>query len=331
MKVFLLANRPEQTTRLNLIQQSLEKLGFLVVIPKFTSHNWLTVSHEAKEQIRNEEPDIVHLFNVPDIIYSGLLKIRGRSFKKLIYDYRSPWGIEMQLHVGPVGRAVGEHYEKKLARGADTITTVNRPLAEKVQQYVKKDRKEITVIPNYPLRAFTERSESRRNLDPDSPVIFIGRISKQEGAGHLMKVSRDNPEIPFWVIGDGPFAWWYHRWMGKNVRFLGWQPHSRISEYISKAGLCLIPRLENALTPYSTDKSVWKLNEYLNLGKLVVASGISREEERKNLSIVHSSELSRVVRNSIGIDPQPLLPEDYRLWESNLPKIKSVYESVQRD
>jgi Glycosyltransferase len=307
---------------------TLENLGYSVVIPSFTSPNWITIAREAREQLKREQPGVVHLFNVPDMVYSPLLKDKGKTFTKLIYDYRSPWGIEMRLHSGPIGQWIGEYFERKIARHADVITAVNRPLAEKVHRYLKDDRMGITVIPNYPLREFVRNPGTGGREDPDSPVIFIGRISQPEGAGLLTRVSRENPDIHFWVIGDGPFSWWYRRWMGKNVQFFGWQPHKKIPEFIEKARICLIPRMENALTPYSTDRSIWKLNEYLNMGKRVIASGISPEEPRKNLTIVPSARLSQAVRNSLDQQPLPLTGEDCRFWEDNTETIRSVYESV---
>ncbi|MDD1675117.1 MAG: glycosyltransferase [Methanomicrobiales archaeon] len=330
MKVFLLANRPEQTTRLNLMRQSLETLGYSVCVPRFSSHNWSTISREARTQIEKERPDILHLFNVPDVIYSGFPKLKGTSYNSLIYDYRSPWGIELQLNIGLPGKMAGEFYESKLARSADAITTVNRPLHQKVFQYLKGHRKEITVIPNYPLRAFTERKSPNKTVDSTAPIIFIGRIAAQEGAGLLAKVVRDNPHREFWIVGDGPFCWWYRRRMGKNASFLGWQPHEKIAGFIERAGICIIPRKENALTPYSTDKSIWKLNEYLNLGKLVIASGITQEEKRKNLVIVRSRDLSRSIRDNLDMKPLSMQEGDYRFWEDNLGTIRAVYENLQK-
>jgi glycosyltransferase involved in cell wall biosynthesis len=330
MKVFLLSNRPEQTTRLMLMKRTLEKLGHTVVVPVFTSHNWIIIAHEAKKQIKKERPDILHLFNVPDIIYTEILKLQQKSFQKFIYDYRSPWGIEIELNIGFVGRIIGEYFESKLARRADAITTVNQPLSDKVRKFLREDKREITIVPNYPLRDFSDCVKPGNKVNSYAPVIFIGRICRQEGAGLLSKIAKDNSDIPFWIVGEGPLSWWYRKWMGKNVQFLGWQPHHRIPEFIGRAGICLIPRLENALTPYSTDKSIWKLNEYLNLGKPVIASGITREEARKNLTIVPSSQLSEAVRNSIGLKPSPLAREDYRFWEDNTEMIRSVYESVMR-
>lgn len=314
-----------------MFQGTLELLGYDVTVPRFGTRNWISIASKAKKIAREERPDIVHIFNVPDIIYHGFGALRGQGYKKLIYDYRSPWGVELAQTFGAPGRIFAERFERELAVDADAITTVNEPLGEKVLQY--SPEKSVRVIPNYPLSSFSakesgDEAEDIESVPGDGPVVFIGRVCTQEGIGKLLEVARAIPEREFWIVGGGPFADLYLWRMPKNIKNLGWQPHDRIAEILRKARLCLIPREENALTPYSTDKSVWKLNEYLSLGKMVVASGVTAREKRKNLSIVESERLVEAVRESLSREPEKLLAEDYRFWEGNLPAIKEVYESL---
>lgn len=71
-----------------------------------------------------------------------------------------------------------------------------------------------------------------------------------------------------------------------------------------------------------------KVSEYLNLGKLVIASGITKEEDRKNLIVVKSSHLEDAVCEYLNQKPEPLRDEDYRLWEDNRETIREVYEGL---
>jgi glycosyltransferase involved in cell wall biosynthesis len=328
MKVLLLANQPESTTRLKLFGETLGDLGFSVIIPSFGTRNWVAISRASRNLISAERPDVVHLFNVPDIIYRSIPSLKGTLFTSLIYDYRSPWGIEYQMNFGRIGKITAEHFEKKLARGADLITTVNSPLREKVQGYLTEPR-EVHIIPNYPKRSFTSFDDiDQLPGDAGKPVLFVGRVCKQEGIENVLKAARENPDKKFWIVGDGPFSWYYLLRQSANLDFFGWQPHSAVARFIRCAGICLIPREENALTPYSNDKSIWKLNEYLNLGKLVVASGISSEESRINLKIVPHETLSESIRTYLQVPPQPLSGGDYRFWEQNRDLIKKVYETI---
>jgi glycosyltransferase involved in cell wall biosynthesis len=330
VKVLLLANQPERTTRLRMFEGTLKDLGYEVVVPRFNTKNWIRIAGLARKVTLAERPDVVHIFNVPDIIYHNFPNLRGEAFKKLIYDYRSPWGLELQQTFGAPGKAFGERFERELAIAADIITTVNRPLGEKARSFAPN--KKPHVIPNYPLRSFSEsndiESEMPKASDDKAPIIFIGRVCTQEGIQKLLEVARSIPEQEFWIVGGGPFVWWYLRNKPANVKDLGWQPHEKVAGFVRKARLCLIPREESVITPYSTDKSVWKLNEYLNMGKLVVASGISREEPRKNLIIVESAGLKEAILEHLDDKPQKMRVEDYKYWDSNTEAIREVYESL---
>lgn len=326
MKVLLLANQPEHTTRLRMFGQTLEDLGYQVVIPRFNTKNWISIARLAKKTVLQEKPQVVHIFNVPDIIYHHFGNLKGKGYGKLIYDYRSPWGLELQQTFGPLGRQFGEHFESELAKSADLITTPNRPLGEKARSFAPE--KEAHIIPNYPSRSFSRGGRDAPDPGEQAPIIFIGRVCNQEGIPKLLEIARAVPEQKFWVVGSGPFAWWFLRNLPENVENLGWQPHDRVAGLLTQAKLCLIPREENVITPYSTDRSVWKLNEYLNMGKLVVASGISREEARKNLIIVESNDLLDALRQHLHDRPEKLKEEDYRFWDGNTAAIKKVYESV---
>lgn len=329
MRILLLSNQPERTTRLLMFKATLESQGRQTIVPQFSSRGWLQIAREARQVLQKEKPDAVHLFNVPDIIFHGLGKLKGSCYKKLIYDYRSPWGVELQMSFGPLARPAGEYFERELAREADVITAVNRPLADKVRSYVHEMEKPLFIVNNYPARSFLQKSKTSGSSDAcERPIVFMGRISRQEGIGNLLRLIRNIPEQPFWIIGDGPFSRWYLRKLPKNARFFGWQPHDRVAELISQAGICLIPHSESLLTPYATDRSVWKLNEYLLLGKTVVASGVTEEEKRKNLVVVKAEKLEEAVRENLQRDPEKLAAEDYRFWDRNDRIIREAYESL---
>ncbi|OPX77095.1 MAG: hypothetical protein A4E45_02282 [Methanosaeta sp. PtaB.Bin039] len=326
MKVMLLANQPERTTRLQLFRSTLQELGYEVVVPSFGTSNWLAITRASQEMVRREEPDVLHIFNVPDIIYHKMPQLRGR-FRRLIYDYRSPWGVETQMRFGQAGLAFCERFESELARSADLITTVNSPLRDKALAFAPD--KSVHIIPNYPSQSFLKMGQESSGLDlGEGSVIFVGRVCEQEGVGNLLRIARACPDQQFWIVGGGPFSWWYLKRCPPNLRSLGWQPHVKVASLVRQAALCLIPREENVLTPYSTDLSIWKLNEYLNMGKAVLASGITREGDRKNLEVVKSSRLAERVGPWLERGPQPLGGSDLRFWESNRELIEKVYQEV---
>ncbi|HUS75643.1 MAG TPA: glycosyltransferase [Methanothrix sp.] len=330
MRILLLSNQPERTTRLLMFKATLQSQGHEVIVPKFSSRGWLQIAKQARQVLQKERPDAVHLFNVPDIIFHGLGKLKGSCYKKLIYDYRSPWGVELQMSFGPLARPAGEYFERELAGAADLITAVNRPLADKVRSYIRRNDKPLFIVNNYPARSFLEKSRTAAASDivNEKPIVFMGRISRQEGIGNLLSLIRKIPEQTFWIIGDGPLSSWYLRKLPKNARFFGWQPHDKVAGLISQARVCLIPHSESLLTPYATDRSVWKLNEYLLLGKTVVASGVTEEEKRKNLVVVKAERLEEAVRENLTREPEKLSAEDYRFWDRNDQIIREAYESL---
>ena len=81
MKILLLANQPERTTRLQMFRGTLVSLGYEVIVPSFGTRNWLSIAAKAKKIAIKEKPDVVHIFNVPDIIYHGFGNLRGRAIK----------------------------------------------------------------------------------------------------------------------------------------------------------------------------------------------------------------------------------------------------------
>ena len=330
MKVLLLANQPEKTTRLQMFRGTLEGLGYEVAVPTFDTINWVKIARQAAKVVKSERPDVVHVFNVPDVIYRNLPKLGESHFDKLIYDYRSPWGVEMQMTFRTPGKIVGEHFEKKLAKSADAITTVNTPLGEKVKSYKGAEGKVVHEVPNYPSRSFNQIKNGGKDEDGsvDGAITFVGRVCKQEGIDKFLSVAKKFPDEEFWIVGSGPFSWWYFLKKYDNVKVLGWQPHEEVARLVRRAKLCLIPREENVLTPYATDKSVWKLNEYLNLGKLVVASGVTKEENRKNLVVVKSSRLEEAIGEHLHQKPEILKEGDYRFWDMNREAIRDVYEGL---
>jgi glycosyltransferase involved in cell wall biosynthesis len=330
MKVLLLANQPEKTTRLKLFGRSLEGLGHEVVVPVYGTRNWIKIAIRVKQAVKKERPDIVHLFNVPDIIYHGLPKLKGPYFRHLIYDYRSPWAIETGITFGPVARRICEGFERELAAGADILTSPNEPMAKRVSSYPGGSSKPLYIVPNYPPRKFRSYADSSAFPEDDErAIIFVGRISRQEGIGNLLRLARKMPDERFWIVGDGPFAWLYLRKMPDNVRFFGWQPQEKVADLVRRARVCLIIPDETEITPYATEKSIWKLNEYLSLGKMVIATGISMQEKRKNLVVVRTEEMEEAIRHYMDKKPERLIEQDLRCWEQNDGIIKQIYDRLE--
>ena len=149
----------------------------------------------------------------------------------------------------------------------------------------------------------------------------------EEGSYGLKKLVTAIDDLDIWIVGEGPELSKIPR--KTNVKFFGWQPYGKALGIAEKADISIIPRKETIATKYYTDKNLWKVNECLNLGVKVVASGIIKEEERKNLVVTKFNELLETLKVEILKKPEQLEAGDYRFWEDRCaPIVKEVYEEA---
>lgn len=59
-----------------------------------------------------------------------------------------------------------------------------------------------------------------------------------------------------------------------------------------------------------------------------MASGVTEEENRKNLVVVKAEKLEDAVRENLLREPEKLSAEDYRFWDRNDRTIREVYENL---
>ena len=331
MTVLLLSNDSQNATRVKNFAWSLEQEGYDVVVPYFNTRNWFAIRKQSRKVIEKLRPDVIHLFNVPDYIYTNFPDMKKESlFKKLVYDYRSPWGIEAGMLFGDgmiasVTQNVCERYERKLACVADMITAPNQPLLDKVLEYRSKDTGDIphTIIPNYPIEKYW--SQEGVEIPCEDYILYIGRLSNGEGTKNIPILAENFKDRLFVVVGDGPQKHLVSNGgKYKNIRYIGWQDQYSIIRFISMAGVCLVPRDFTSVTPFSTDRSIWKLNEYLNLEKIVASSGITQEGYRKNLYT--GTDITTVLGHALDAKKEALSEADKRYWNLDLKILEGIYE-----
>lgn len=339
MKILLLANKPEKTTRLQRFKVSFKKLGHEVIIPKFECagwKNWIKAPKKYEQLIKKNKPDIVLVFNVPDIIYWKIPSLKGKYYKKLWYDCRSPWGVELGLMLhNPLARFFGEICEKKLIKNADIVTAANTPLSKKIQFHTKN---KVIVIPNYPPYSFI-KSKIKPIPKPKGKkiVLFVGAICKKEGLHMIAKIikcfNKQDENVFFWIIGTGRDENLLKKNVEKykNVKFWGWQDNKKLPAFIKSADICVAPLKENETLKWCTDESILKINEYLNLGKEVIASGIIPKEKRKNLIVVPENKIVEAILKEIKKPVEKFNKADYRLWENHCePGIKEICKKIEK-
>ena len=57
MKILLLANQPERTTRLRMFRGTLQSQGHEVIVPSFGTRNWISIARQAKRMALDHKPD----------------------------------------------------------------------------------------------------------------------------------------------------------------------------------------------------------------------------------------------------------------------------------
>jgi glycosyltransferase involved in cell wall biosynthesis len=293
MRVTLIGANPWRMTRLKLIAKSLIKHGFNVNVfkpkvnirfrPVITSAFLRYLAFIIQELSVNSE--IIHFFNIPDVY--GLVPLLKKSFKKtkLIYDVRSPWGDELIEFGYGLLHDLAEGIEKILTVRASIVTTVNSILAERARKW---GARKVYVIPNYPSRDFKpsiDPLEFKRKLGLEGRVLlFVGSFTNIECALDIIfifhRVYRELPDVKLVMVGDGVLMPEIRKNIVKlgikdKVILTGWIPHKEVANWISIADLCLLPRRElGEASNFFAPESILKVNEYLALGKPVVATPV---------------------------------------------------------
>ncbi len=289
LRVALISIAPEKMTRLKQVEASLRKAGYDVVVFKPAEKPRFLPSIAASAtsyllslaKLATLKADIYHVFNVPDILAIPILAA-GRA---IVYDVRSPWGEELRfLRKSSMLALIAEAIEKYVTRKADVVVCVNRVLAARARAW---GAREVYVVPNRPTAGFKPtltREELRRiaGIPPDAKLaVYAGNISEIEGASILkrcIKAIAAHEGMYLAIVGDGDglseLRREAERQATSRVLLTGRVPREDVANWINAADLCLAPRPKSKIDFYYTPESVWKIGEYLALGKPVLATDI---------------------------------------------------------
>lgn len=287
------------------------------------------------QKVKQEKPFIVHILNVFDFLYPPVVSLKGNAYKNLIYDVRVPWGVLLQSEFKIRMLRMFELFERYIARRADYITTANKLMAKKVLSYAPKKKSRIIILPNYPLRTFSNykdhnvRRVKERFGNGKKVILYVGKISENEISPFFLR-SIDNfkeENISFWFVGIGRRKLVNQLRKKKNVVMFGWKRREEVPNYVKACDVCVIPRSNNPLTAFLDEDDAWKLNEYIVYNKLIVATGINLSKEIPNLITGKPSDISELLR--LVICQEPVFCEA-KFWEDFCePKIIQLYESLK--
>jgi glycosyltransferase involved in cell wall biosynthesis len=148
-----------------------------------------------------------------------------------------------------------------------------------IKQYKIKAEK-VGVLRNVPILSRDENNSNFIEKKNKLSLIYIGLITKLRGidlileALHCIKVIYNINDIEFIIIGDGP-----HKTILESkaielkisncVKFMGWVPHEKLSEYITSSNVGVIP---HKVCEFTNTTLPNKLFDYMLYGLAVLAT-----------------------------------------------------------
>jgi glycosyltransferase involved in cell wall biosynthesis len=223
--------------------------------------------------------DIVHLNNPPDTLFGVAYAARALR-RRVVYDMHD---VAPELFAAKFGDErvvrVLRWLERRSARSADRLLTVNESLCELASQRDAVPRERITLVRNAPPSAMlAEATPARDGSLADPRLVFVGNIESQDGVEilpELVRVLRDErglSGVRLTIVGDGAGrgeveARCRESGVQDSVELTGRVPHERIAGILAQADICLEPAPCNPLNHLC---SMVKVYEYMSAGRPIV-------------------------------------------------------------
>ena len=267
-------------------------------------------------QILFTNADLYWVTTAPDVFVLPIILKR----QKYILEYRNPSGLETRVEFGTLG-LLAESLSRMALRHSTAITLTTGTFIKDL----KKFRKKMFVIPNYPQKEKfkigidAEEFRAMHDIKKDEKIVlFLGRLSEVEGFDILPNVieelSKLNEKVVFWIVGDGPLrslAVKLEKMFPHSVRFFGWQSYTEIPNFINSSDVCIVPRHQTPLSKYCNEEGVQKISEFMFFEKPIVACGIAPSKE---YLLVKRQELTNGILEALkGKAPKPTP----RTWEDD--------------
>ena len=208
---------------------------------------------EADRLIRQFRPDVVHVhkayvqLSVAPVIVASR---HGVPVLQTVHDYEF-------MSASPVDSAghAWDRDESRFSYRALNSTTMlarrflHRPRVSRwiavsrdlAGRYREKAGIEMEVIPN-----FTEPSTAAPvPFSSRSGVVFVGRLSREKGVEHVLEAARNNPGIPFTIVGTGSLADRVAAAAADlaNLEFRGFVDNAVGRDLLRRSRVCLMPSL----------------------------------------------------------------------------------------
>lgn len=196
----------------------------------------IAMTRVARRLIREQRPDIVHLhgtFAGAMIRLSYLVRRRGRPI--IVYCSHG-WSFNMQVR--PAARLAYTMIERLLAPVAASIPCISRyEVQTAIERGLPPDK--LTLIYNG-VADIAEREHAAPGLsDERINLLFMGRPGPQKGFDTLVEAMRLVQDQSLVLHAVGPEV--DPDTLGPNIVQHGWQPRSRIPDFIAACDAVVVP------------------------------------------------------------------------------------------
>jgi glycosyltransferase involved in cell wall biosynthesis len=218
--------------------------------------------------------DIYHAHE-PDS-FQVATKLKAKLKSKIIYDSHEYYPEAFSEHF-KLGKSLAEKivylYERKIAKKANCIITVNSILVNKFKKY----NKNVRLIPNYPVL----KDDYFQKQYDDKPIfIYVGGLREDRGIFKILQAINNIKNIDYEYIFIGPFETKEFEYKCKdfiknnlsnvNIKFTGKIPHIKVFEYLRSANVGFV-LLQPGNWRYVNSEPI-KLFEYMSSETAVIGS-----------------------------------------------------------
>jgi len=251
-------------------------------------HEYLTALFRIwglSRRLARERPfDAVHAANPPDLLLLAALPLKRRG-AKFIFDHHDlgPELYEVRFgKKGPIYRA-SVLFERLSFRLADVVIATNESYRRIALRRGGKHPDDVFVVRNDPetrvsppVQPDFELRRGRKHL-----IGYAGLMAAQDGVDHalraLAELKRKRHDWFAVFVGDGEAMPELRRLasdldLKHDIEFTGWVDQAEVRSVLAACDICLAPEPKNPLTDAST---MIKVAEYMELGRPVVAYGLS--------------------------------------------------------
>lgn len=237
-------------------------------------------------ELINIDCDILHCLNYQSFCVAKLANFLRRSKYTILFEAMGLAHAESEIDAKnstkvKILRTIIAFLERDAFKNSDGVIVYTEIMKQYAEKHFDLDHRKIFVVPH----GVDLSDDNLPAIEPDIKVycpegnkiaMYVGSLSELHGTPYLMQVALEldskKPDVCLMILGTGPLSSIFKKFVKdnqlKNVVLAGYLPSEKVSFYLSKADVLLIPHsrcLQTELDPPT------KLFEYLKAGKPIVS------------------------------------------------------------